>query len=66
MIIEKAKEIRSSDNWAEITKELDEWIKAEEHKLRHCIPEELGKIQYTIMILEKVKNLPTIVIEREE
>jgi hypothetical protein len=63
---EKAQEIRSSGNWEEVIRELDSWIRAEELKLRGCIPEQLSNIQQTIAAYEKVKNLPTIVIEREE
>jgi hypothetical protein len=63
--IEKAQEIRSSSNWTEICTELDVWIKAEEARLRNCSPEDLGKIQATIVLLEKVKNLPSVVIERD-
>jgi hypothetical protein len=66
MNIDKAKEIHSSSNWAEVVAELDLWIKAEENNLRHCTPEGLNKIQYTILLLERVKNLPQIVIDREE
>ena len=66
MDIEKAKEISSSSNWADIVTELDLWIKSEETKLRYCTPDGLGKIQATINLLETVKRLPQIVIEREE
>ena len=66
MELEKAKEIHSSQNWTEIVNEIDSWIKAEEQKLRVCITEQLSEIQITIKVLEKVKNLPQVVIDREE
>lgn len=66
MNIEQAKEISSSVNWAEVVKELDLWIKEQENKLRHCTPEELGRIQGIIQLLEKVQHLPQVVIDREE
>ena len=66
MNIEQAKEISSSVNWAEIVKELDLWIKEQENKLRSCVPEDLGRIQGMIQLLEKVKNLPQVVIDRDE
>ena len=65
MNIEKAEEISSSQNWTEICDELDKWIYNEEFKLRHCAPEQLSSIQKTIAILEQVKKLPQIVIDRE-
>ena len=66
MDIEKAKAIRSSSNWEDIQKELDVWIQAELQKTKTCSPDRLIIIQTTISAFEKVKNLPTIVIEREE
>jgi hypothetical protein len=66
MDIEKAREIRSSQLWEEICTELDFWIRSEELKLRACVPEQLIEIQQVIETLEKVKSLPTIVIDREE
>jgi len=65
MNVEKAQEISSSSNWVSIVEELDFWIKSEELKLRQCVPEQLVKIQMTIDVLEKVKKLPEIVIDRE-
>lgn len=66
MDVEKAKEIHSSQIWTEVCAELDLWIRSEELKLRSCVPEQLSNIQKVIETLERVKNLPTIVIEREE
>ena len=66
MDIEKAKEISSSINWAEIVSEIDSWIKSEDIKMRTCIPEYLLEHQLVIKTLEKVKTLPQIVVEREE
>jgi len=66
MDIEQAKAIRSSSNWEQIRKELDSWINAEMQKMRFCSPDDLIRIQTTIEAFEKVKNLPTVVIEREE
>jgi len=63
--VDKAQEISSSLNWKEVCDELDLWIKSEESKLRQCIPDQLPRIQNTIYILEKVKNLPQVVIDRE-
>jgi len=65
MNVEKAQEISSSSNWEEIRSELDLWIKSEESKLRHCLPEQLHRIQITIEVLEKVSKLPEVVIDRE-
>jgi len=65
MNYERAQEISSSQNWAAIVEELDLWIKSEESKLRHCIPDQLVPVQIAIHILEKVRNLPQIVIDRE-
>lgn len=65
MNIEKAQEISSSSNWVAIVEELDLWIKSEESKLRQCVPEQLTQIQMTIAVLEKVKKLPEVVIDRE-
>lgn len=65
MDIEKAKEISSSLNWKEVCEEIDYWIHSEVVKLRSCTPEQLAKIQLTIATLEKVKNLPEVVIDRE-
>jgi len=66
MNIEKAKEISSSSNWAEILVELDSWIREQESKLRTCVPEDLSRIQGNIQLLERVKQLPQVVIDREE
>jgi hypothetical protein len=66
MDIEKAKAIRSSGNWAEVEKELDLWVHAELQKTKRCSPDNLVGIQTTIQAFEKVKNLPTIVVERDE
>lgn len=66
MEVEKAKEIHNSENWVAVCNELDDWIAAEMSKLRHCRPDELRDVQVTIRILEKVQNLPKIVIDREE
>lgn len=65
MTVEQAQDISSSQNWVAICEELDLWIKAEESKLRQCVPEQLVRIQMTIAALEMVKNLPQIVIDRE-
>jgi hypothetical protein len=64
--LEKAKEIHSSQIWTEVCGELDLWIRSEEIKLRSCVPEQLPKIQKVIETLERVKDLPRVVIEREE
>jgi len=66
MNIEQAKEISSGVNWGLIKEELDLWIKEQEIKLRNCVPEDLSKIQSSIQLLEKMKNLPQVVIDREE
>ena len=66
MDIEQAKAIRSSSNWETIQKELDSWIYAEMQKMKTCSEGDLIRIQTTISAFEKVKNLPTVVIEREE
>ena len=66
MNVEQAREISSSVNWAEVVGELNLWIKEQESKLRSCVPEDLGRIQGMIQLLEKVKNLPQVVIDREE
>jgi len=66
MNVEKAKEIRHSGNWTEVCSELNEWIKKEMNKLLICRSEDLRDVQLTIKILEKVKNLPEVVIDREE
>ena len=65
MEVEKAKEIHTSQNWAEVCAELDKWIAAEEAALRTCHPEHLRDVQLTIKMLEKMKKLPEIVIDRE-
>ena len=66
MEIEKAKAIRSSGNWEDILKELDVWINNELQKTKICTPEKLIIIQTTISAFEKVKSLPTIVIDAGE
>jgi len=65
MNYEQAQEISSSKNWAYVVEEIDLWIKAEESKLRSCVPEQLVRIQMTIAVLEKMKVLPQVVIDRE-
>lgn len=66
MNIEIAREIQSSGNWSEVCGELDLWIQSEVSKLKFCVPEQLEGIQKTIAILEQVKNLPQVVIDREQ
>jgi hypothetical protein len=66
MNIEKAKEIHSSVLWEQVCTEVDVRLKALESRLRTCTPSELERIQLEIQIWEKVKRLPSDVIEREE
>ncbi len=66
MDIEKAKEIHTSENWGAVCIELDDWIAKEINKLKICRSEELRDVQLTIKVLEKVQNLPKIVIDRED
>jgi len=66
MNVDKAKEIHTSQNWAEICTELDRWIATEIATLRTCHPDFLRDLQLKIQTLEKVKKLPEIVIDREE
>lgn len=66
MEVEKAKEIRSSQNWAEVCKELDLRINNLMQQLKICAKDQLEKIQDKIKAYEEVKRLPTDVIEREE
>jgi len=65
MDIEKAREIDSSLNWKEVCSEIDLWIKSAEKSFRICLPADVVKVQATIEVLERVKNLPKVVIDRE-
>jgi len=66
MDIERAKAIDSSTDWGEIKKELDLWIFGQMERTKVCDPDDLRKIQARIAAYEEVKNLPQIVIERNE
>ena len=62
---EQAQEINSSKNWELVCGELNNWINSEVNALVNCGPDRLAMIQQTIRILQKVQQLPQIVIERE-
>jgi hypothetical protein len=66
MDTERAKILKQSPDWNAVCKELDLWIQTEVNKLRNCRPEDLNNIQVRINLLEEVKSLPQIVIDREE
>jgi hypothetical protein len=64
MDIEKAKAL--STYWDEVQKELDKWIANEFQKIKTCEPDQLKQIQARIAAFEEIKNLPQVVVEREE
>ncbi len=66
MEIEIAKAVRTSSNWEAIKVELDRWKNDTFEMMKHCTPEQLPALQAEVKAYEKVKELPTIVIEREE
>lgn len=66
MNTERAKAIEASSDWQEICKELDLWVKMQLERTKTCNPEDLTRIQAKISSYEEVKNLPRIVIDREE
>lgn len=66
MNIERAQDIRSSEMWADVCKEIDSKIKNLEQRIRSCAVDELPKIQLSIQLWEEAKRIPTDVIEREE
>lgn len=66
MDIEKAKALQSSSQWEDVLRELDIWIANELQKTKTCTSEKLIIIQTTISAFEKVKSLPSVVIDREE
>lgn len=65
MNIEKAQELNNSSMWQEVQAELTTLMLAELSKLRTCKPEEVIKIQTRVDTIEFLKNLPTVIIERE-
>jgi len=66
MDVEQAKTIKASTDWQAVCDELDQWVLMELSRTRVCRPEELTAVQAHIRAFEKVKQLPQIVIEREE
>jgi hypothetical protein len=66
MTREQALELKNSILWSGVQEELDKWLSNEVFRLKHCTKEELEIIQARIQELEKVKNLPDIVSDREE
>jgi hypothetical protein len=67
MNIEKAKEIHSSMNWAEIVKEISEnKIQPLLNRLKSCTKDDLEIVQTRIKVWEEAQRLPQDVIEREE
>lgn len=63
--IDMAKELNSSSLWAAACGELDLWIRSADLRLRHCASVETKLLQKEIEILERVKRLPRVVIDRE-
>jgi len=66
MDIEKAKAIKASSDWEAICVELDRWIQGYVMNLKTCEADKLTLIQTRISAYEEVKQLPLIVIDREE
>ena len=66
MSLEKAKELRNTDIWKEVCRELDYRISMLAQQLRICSLEEVRDKQIRIALLEEIKNLPEVIINREE
>ena len=67
LTLEQARELRNTTLWNEgVLGELDLWINAELHKMKSCQPDDLFRHQLAIQVLERVKQLPDIVVDREE
>lgn len=66
MDIETARSIRQSDQWTAIKAELDRWKEDSYEIMKNCTPEQLPALQAEVKAYEKMKNLPDIVIDREE
>lgn len=64
--VEKAKAIKMSSDWEAICLELDAWIRGQLERTKTCSAEGLSRIQARISAYEEVKNLPGIVIDRED
>ena len=64
--IETAKSIKASSNWEAIKVELDRWKNDAFETMKNCTPDQLPRLQAEVKSYDKVKNLPDIVIDREE
>jgi hypothetical protein len=63
---EMALELGTSKLWEGVITEINTWIQADLNALKRCIPEELKIIQTRIQAYERLKELPSIVSDREE
>lgn len=66
MTADRARELKQLEIWQEVQAEIDKFSNAELLKLRSCKPEDLKGIQDKIAVYEMIRNLPQIVIDREE
>ena len=66
MTAEQAKQLKESALWDALCVEIDQFINMEVANLRQCGREDLERIQSKITAYELLKNLPNIVIDREE
>ncbi len=66
MDLETAKAVKHSAHWTHIEAELDSWKVSAYETMKNCTPEQLPALQAEVKAYEKVKNLPQIVIDREE
>ena len=63
---ETAKSIDASLHWTAIKAEIDIWIAGQFERMKTCQPNELEALQARVAAYEEVKELPQIVIDREE
>jgi len=66
MDIEIARSIQQSDQWTAIKVELDRWKNDTFEMMKNCTQEQLPKLQAEVKAYDKMKELPDIVIGREE
>ena len=66
MNIETAKDLQSSLMWRDFVGEIDLKIKGIENQLRTCSAQSLPSLQARIKAFEEVKQIPQMVIDREE
>jgi len=66
MSLEKAQELNNTDLWKDVCKELDFRIFNLIQQLKICGIDEVREKQVRIATFEELKNLPVVIINREE